>query len=49
MAYGHENLFLWNEVGSLLTPKEELQRTTLAKTLEKSPRKDPIAAFLNVR
>jgi len=49
MAYSYEDLFLWNEIGSLLTPEERLQRTTLEKALEESPSKDPIAAFMNVR
>jgi len=50
MAYfSYEDLFLWNEVRSLLTPEEGLQRTTIAKALEEAPSKDPIAAFMNVR
>jgi len=37
MAHGYEDLFLCNEVGSLLTPEEGLQRTTLAKALKMQP------------
>jgi len=41
MAYGYGDLFLCNEVGSLLTLKNGLQRPTLAKALEKVTSKDP--------